>query len=222
MVCFQVTRRNAMGRPVFEWQSLYMSHRFTTPFPWVKSDRCFKIGVARNLAVNFPTNEFSLSVGREGRYQLQERTIIEGGLKADVKDLASAWQDVIDGFLSKRYGSFVQETLAVDLTGCSLRVRLYRYNGGDWMLPHTDPPDRVTTHLCYLAEDWRPGWGGELLLLRSANLSDIACVVPPAFNTAVLFCPSATSYHAVRIVASSVQSPRLAIIAQFVRSLKAE
>ena len=205
---------------MFDWQSLNGAQPFSEPFQWCKIERCFPITIARSLAATFPGSGFSESIGRDGRYRLRERTVIEAGRKTIVEDLAQVWKDALDAFLSQRYRSFLSKSLGADLSRCSLRVRLYRYDGGSWMLPHTDPPDRVTTHLSYLSEQWSPGCGGELVLLKSLSMEDIACVVPPEFNTAVMFRRSESSFHAVRMVPTPVTSDRLVIIAQFIRSSK--
>jgi Rps23 Pro-64 3,4-dihydroxylase Tpa1-like proline 4-hydroxylase len=203
---------------MFDWESLNKVVQFTTPFCWLRIERSFPMRVARDLAASFPQNGFSESIGRDRRYHLCERTVVGNGRETEVDDLALVWKQTLTAFLSKRYQDFVENTLQVDLSKCLLRVRLYRYNRGDWMLAHTDPPDRVTTHLCYLSEYWCSVWGGELLLLSSSNIDDVAFVVPPLFNSSVMFCRTDTSFHAVRVVRPTVDLPRLAVIAQFVRS----
>jgi Rps23 Pro-64 3,4-dihydroxylase Tpa1-like proline 4-hydroxylase len=200
---------------MLDWNSLRHARRYTKPFSWMSVDPCFSLEDARKLAGSFPHHGFSRSIGRDGRYCLSERTVIEGRRKELVSDLSTEWQNLLDDFLSARYRRTVQESLSFDLASSVLRVRLYRYSKGDWMLPHTDPSDRLTTHLIYLTEDWCPEYGGELLLLNSEIKEDVNQVLPPTFNTAVMFRPSNTSYHAVRPVQGPSGWERLVIIAQF-------
>ena len=139
---------------MFDWESLNKAVRFTTPFCWLRIERSFPTSVARDLAASFPQSGFSESIGRDGRYHLCERIVVGNTREKEADDLAPVWKQTLSAFLSKRYQHFVEDTLRVDLSKCLLRLRLYRYNRGDWMQVRTDPPDRVTTHLCYLSEHW--------------------------------------------------------------------
>lgn len=205
---------------MLDWNSLRDARRYYEPFSWLKIDSCFSLENARKLAASFPEEGFSRSIGKEGRYCLAERTLIEGRTKQSVQDLTTEWQCLLDEFLSDEYCQAVQEALTFELTSSSLRIRLYRYTAGDWMLPHTDPPDRQTTHLIYLTEDWCSQYGGELLLLNSGSKEDINRVLAPTFNTAIMFRPSKTSYHAVRPVHGPSGWERLVIIVQFLRDTR--
>lgn len=189
---------------------------YLTPYRWYKLNKCFCSSHALALSKNFPFTNYSKSVGRDCRYSLYERTIIDGNKATNTEDLCSNWNSLVQYLLSREYKRSVELALGIDIGVGLLNVRLYRYVSGDWMNPHTDPPDRLTTHLIYLNQDWKKRFGGELAILNWASTDSIEHVVEPIFNTGVLFCPSHESYHAVLPMNTKNGYERLAIIAQFV------
>jgi len=203
-------------RSMLDWSSLASGASSQKPFYWMGIPQSFRRNDAVRLSASFPRGGFSQSIGRDGRYRLAERTIIEGRERVSISDLPAEWLELMDDFLSERYQTAIQDALGFQLQSTALRVRLYRYESGDWMMPHTDPPDRLTTHLIYMSEGWRTEHGGELLLLNSNQKEDVSHVLAPEFNTAVLFRPSERTFHAVRPMRSAGSWTRLAVIAQFI------
>lgn len=200
------------------WDIIPELQYYTFPFDWIKIKRCFNPKDAFDLANTFPKENFAKSIGKDSRYSLYERTLIDQDLLCFSNDLSQIWQSFAIYMLSTDYKKTVEIALRKQIVHDSkLRVRLYRYSNGDWMNPHTDPPDRLTTHLIYLNPEWKDDFGGQLVILESNSLDSISEVVPPHHNTGVLFCPSEKSYHAVTPMSNENEIERLVIISQFIK-----
>lgn len=187
------------------------------PFAYLLLDAPFDRDRARDLARHFPQQGFRESIGRDGHYALWDRSLVDEqhGLVA-LDDLSSPWRSLVAQFTAQDYRDTVARLTGVALANARLKLRLCKYPPGGWMQPHTDRPDRLVTQTFYLTEDWDDAWGGELVVLRSSAVDDVACTVRPRFNSSFLFARSDRSFHAVRPVASAARI-RLSILAQFVR-----
>jgi 2OG-Fe(II) oxygenase superfamily len=190
---------------------------YRDPCPFLRFTDFFERGAARKLAREFPPALFQESVGRDERYRLSERTIVEEGVDASISDLSQSWQELVGWFVSPGYRALVQGLTGAQLDGTRLKVRLYRYSRRDWMRPHSDPPDRITTQLIYLTENWQPRWGGHLNLMRSTSPDDIACSFAPEFNSSLMFGGRSRPIHSVSRVGPDAGVDRCLIIAQFVQ-----
>ena len=187
------------------------------PFCWAHIKPFLPEATAVQLAREFPDAHFQESVGRSGHYHLWDRTIVEQGEIQAINDMSDLWRAMTQTLLSPEYRATLERLMQVDLSDCLLKVRLCKYGVGNWMLPHTDRPDRVLTHIIYLTEHWDTAWGGSLQILASPEADDIVEEIHPLFNTAVMFVRSDHSYHAVAAVNEQARDTRRTILAQFVR-----
>lgn len=200
-----------------DWSHVSGGRLHRQPFEFWELDETFPPSLAVELARSFPSERFKPNLGREGRYKLAERAIIDGGAECEVDDLQPPWRALTRSFLSESYRRFIEERTGANLAGTSLKVRLYSYVGGDWMGPHTDPADRASTHLIYLSEHWKPDWGGTLQFLSTSDSQNVARELVPRLNVSVIFRRSESSFHAVTAVKAGVEEVRQVVIAQFMR-----
>lgn len=189
----------------------------SAPFKWVQIEKCFESRVAIDLFNSFPRSKFNKSIGKEKRYKHLERTIVDGNTPCNNEDLSDVWLKLIKYFKSTNYKQMMEQKLNRSLSNSFLKVRLYRYEEGDWMNPHTDPPDRLTSHLIYLNPEWQEEYGGQLVILKSNDLKSISNIIPPKHNTGIIFSPTKFSYHAVMPMLKSKGFERKVIISQFIK-----
>lgn len=91
----------------------------------------------------------------------------------------------------------------------------------DFMRHPTTGMQRILNLLIYLTPDWQRAWGGGLELWDK-DMRMVRAFVPCAFNTAVLFECSATSYHGVQAVTCPKGVQRASIALYFYRPWPAE
>jgi hypothetical protein len=189
-----------------------------TPFPFVVVSDLLRAGDAATLAAEFPTEGFHLdersSDGVEKRYRSYNLNVVVDNERDERawRWLSPAWQRFVTVLAGDGYRSALGRAMGVPVDDCALEVRLCRYEGGCWIDPHTDRADKRLTQTIYLNPRWRPEWGGNLLLLRSADATDVACTVTPELGTSVVFAPSPTSWHAVQPVAEGSAAWRLSVL----------
>lgn len=188
------------------------------PFSWCRIPQFFSEESARYLSSSFPDQYFRDSVSAAGHYQLSDRSVIDEGKMENISDFTPAWKELMEDLLSRDYSQAISTLFGIDLSGTQLKVRLCKYKADCWMLPHTDRVDRVITQIIYLTEGWDEQWGGNLLLLRSDDETDVAGIIPPAFNSSILFMRSDQSWHSVQGVDKSASGTRNTILIQFIRA----
>ena len=89
----------------------------------------------------------------------------------------------------------------------SINAQATRYTGGNFLTRHDDSheaPDRRCAYVMGFTRDWKPEWGGALLVLNSEG--ELVESYVPRFNSLVMFkVPMA---HCVTYVAPFAQQPR--------------
>jgi Rps23 Pro-64 3,4-dihydroxylase Tpa1-like proline 4-hydroxylase len=113
------------------------------------------------------------------------------------------------------YRSTLQQLTGVQLGHARLEARFVVYGANCWISPHTDRSDKLLTQTFYFEEHWCAEWGGELQLLRSADVTDIATRILPLRNLSVVLVPSPTSWHAVAPVAPNVAASRRTLLLHY-------
>lgn len=176
---------------------------------------------ARTLCEEFPSEGFHLDAKSERtaekRYRSYNLGVVDRSRPLDWAwdRLSPAWQRFVTELLGTPYRTAISDVAALPLADCEVEVRLCRYEAGCWIDPHTDRPDKRLTQIIYLNPEWDPHWGGNLLILRSRDVSDIAATVPPRLGTSVLIKPSKSSWHAVQPVVGRVRAQRRSVLLHF-------
>lgn len=187
------------------------------PFRWIQLRDFIPLKTAKELEESFPIHSLRESVGREGHYHLHDMTLVDQDeILPETLELPAIWRGLAQDLASPEYKKIIQELTCTNLDSCQLKVRLCEYQSGNWMLPHTDQPDRVVTQIIYLSEGWQSEWGGSLDILSSMNEEDIVQRLYPLFRSSALFVRSDESYHAVAPVSELASVTRKTILIQFI------
>lgn len=190
------------------------AQRTDEPFTWASVSRSFVADdLASELADTFPDEGFSWHAQRQlldalgktqspeaRRHAVRTRALIERGaddLHAR-EALAQAWQQVGEDLLSSEYRAALGACAGVDLTGCQMQSHFWRYEPGSRFDPHVDKPHKIVTHLLYFNPGWQDEWGGDLRLLNSDQVDDVAASVTPTAGQGIVLVRSEQAWHAVK------------------------
>jgi SM-20-related protein len=180
------------------------------PFCWLHAPGFLEPAVAAELAADIPCSGFKLAAYGRGQGSFWY-------LPADpatAATLPAPWRNVISMLTSARYADLLGDLIGTDLRGRHAQATVCRYFADCWLAPHTDRPHRVATQVIYLNPGWQPDWGGQLRILNSNRMDDVAARLSPAFNTSVVFRRSDESWHAVEPVRGA-PSERLSLLAHW-------
>lgn len=214
----------ANGRPLpVGWDTLRRSRPVGEPFDWRTVSGMFPAELLATLEAEFPRGGFTLSERPDGipgtkGYRTYNLPLVhdDAPLSDNLARLSPTWCDLVGELRSETYRSAVEQATGRDLTGCLLQIRAIRYAPGCWISPHTDRADKIATQTWYFNSGWRPDWRGELVVLNSPGMDDVADSVLPDSGESVLLCPSERSWHAVVPVAEHAAEDRRTLLAHFV------
>jgi hypothetical protein len=88
-----------------------------------------------------------------------------------------------------------------------------RYQNGDFLSPHTDSPDGRKIAVIYnLTKNWKSWYGGNLVILKDWDTSEIKKILTPMFNTLnIMNVENKINPHYVSHVSPKVLHKRLSI-----------
>jgi Rps23 Pro-64 3,4-dihydroxylase Tpa1-like proline 4-hydroxylase len=130
--------------------------------------------------------------------------------------LGGDWGLLRDALAGPAYREHISRLTGVSLEDSTFTLDLWEYRTGDWLAPHVDKPEKLVTQIFYLAEDWRPGDGGRLLVLATDDPASVVRTLPPRLGSSAILVRSDTSWHAVE--APGPRSPaRRSVTATFWR-----
>ncbi|GGM48723.1 hypothetical protein GCM10012275_19590 [Longimycelium tulufanense] len=170
----------------------------SVPFPWYDVPDPFPSAVATQLRDVFPRDGFA-RVSRSApdkSYDMWVRTL-HPEADGTASDIPGLWRDFVDYVVGDQYRDALSALTGFPLRSAPVEVNLWRYGAGCWLDPHVDKPEKLVTHIIYFNEDWLPEDGGHLVLLGSADASDVVRRVTPACNTGVILPRAGNSWHAV-------------------------
>jgi len=101
-------------------------------------------------------------------------------------------------------------------TGLKLGMFFYtRYNGGDFLYPHTDSPNGKVALVLHLTRDWKPWYGGNLCLLGE-KWGSVRKTLVPQYNSLMLMnIVDKKNPHFVEYIPEFVKKPRYAMVCWF-------
>lgn len=177
--------------------------RHDDPFRYAVADGVFRSpGVARACAATFPDTLLQHRVAAgpevEKTYDMFSVTLVEPGAPRPVLPLAPVWAELVDELTSRRVAGLLGAAMGVDVDERNVEIRACAYGDGGSLAPHTDRPDKVLSLIVYLDLAWRPGSGGELGILRSADPGDEAARIEPRLGRMAVLARSDRSWHHVR------------------------
>ncbi|GAA6619164.1 2OG-Fe(II) oxygenase family protein [Scytonema sp. NUACC26] len=181
------------------------------------------------LAKSFPQHEFRESTGNDHCFlwrrliandediakmqQLSDhwlRRIESKEVTSDIDNLSPIWQKLIVELWQPEYIETMEELSGLQLSNCVKVIALRQYHPGHYILPHTDQPSKILTHLLFLNEHWSSAWGGCLQILHSQQPESIYQEILPLSACSVVFVRADNSWHMVNTVTQEAPSCRLA------------
>jgi hypothetical protein len=181
----------------------------TKPYPWLNPARCLtEEGFARLQQTLPEVDKFQRIFGKQRAYgqQSHDRFALE---YADSLDLSQPWKDFIAELKSTRYRRFLRRM--VGRAGLTLSYHWHYTPHGCSVSPHCDAAHKLGSHIFYFntADDWRPEWGGDTVVLDDHGRFDRKSAPPfEAFdvvansnsigNYSLLFVRGEGSWHGVR------------------------
>ena len=203
------------------FDSIERQKLFRKPYDWALVDGLFSAQHAADLATTFPRDHYKIVRGYDSEkdYAYHARALIGMGSKtiSHVDRLSAAWYQLAMDLLSHRYRVAMTRLTGIDLSRLSMEVNVFHYGPGAWLGPHVDLADKIATHVLYFNPSWDSSHGGCLNVLRSADMHDSACVVPPIVGSSAVLVRSGNSWHAVSRVAPACQASRRSITVTFYR-----
>ncbi|MEH2270016.1 MAG: 2OG-Fe(II) oxygenase family protein [Nostoc sp.] len=166
----------------------------------------------RRLIAN--DNDITTKLGLDNFWQ---RRIELGDVTSDIHNLSSVWQRLIQEIWQPEYTMAMEELSGLELSSCVKVMALRRYRPGDYVLPHTDQPSKILTHLLFLNEQWSSSWGGCLQILKNEQPESVHQNILPLSGYSVVFVRSENSWHMVNLVTSEAVECRLAAQVAFFR-----
>lgn len=189
------------------------------PFPHVVIDNFFNPEVATTLARE-------ISSIRDNKYRVSFRSLTQKKLQlGDIQGAVPHIYPLYDAMMGPSFARVIEivsgyPDLEADrqFTGAGMQ----RYHRGGFSEIHLDsnrhPFDPALHHrvnlIVFVAPDWRPEWGGELVLWSSRNgrPDRPAVTIQPAFNRGVLFAVTSKSWHSVNTIRCPADRARNSIV----------
>lgn len=191
----------------------------TVPYQWAMIDQLFDSKEAADLAANYPIDHYKTVNGYDGEkgYQYEVRSLIHMGEKqaAFSDSLSPSWQRLAQDLLSDEYRKAMSQLTGIDLSSAPMEVNIFQYGPGAWMGPHVDLKDKIVTHVLYFNSEWDSKEGGCLAILRSKNILDEVCLIPPIVGNSALIVRSNHSWHSVLPIAATSHSSRKSVTVTF-------
>jgi lipopolysaccharide transport system ATP-binding protein len=206
---------------VIRFEAIEHRHLSREPYDWTLVDGLFSAAHADNLAATFPRDRFKIVKGYDSEkdYAYHARALIGMGSTtiAHAEGLSPAWRQLAADLLSRRYRMAMTRLTGIDLSQVRMEVNVFHYGPGAWLGPHVDLPDKIVTHVLYFNPSWNVADGGCLSILRSSDMSDSACAVPPIVGTSAVLVRSDKSWHAVSRVDPGCVESRRSVTVTFYR-----
>jgi SM-20-related protein len=192
----------------------------TEPYSWAFIGELFSPSDAAALVESYPEDSFKTLIGSDGEkgWEYEARSLIHMGASAPShpENLSREWQQLADDLVSPGYREAMSRLTGLDLTASPIEVNVFHYGPGAWMGPHKDLADKIVTHILYFnEEDWDPGTGGCLAILRSSEMSDVETEIPPVVGNSAVLVRSEQSWHAVSRVADGSSTSRRSVTVTF-------
>lgn len=170
------------------------------PWRWAEVGQFIEADAMVRLIETFPTDGFITRVGgADNPFRSSGRRLVHLGAEqpVDDADLDEVWGDLCQELLASDYRRAVGELVQLDLEQHGLQVSIYRNGPEEWLPAHIDNWPKVLTQTIYFHDEWGADWGGELLILRSADMSDVVATIPPTIDRSVVHLRTEEAWHAV-------------------------
>jgi hypothetical protein len=169
------------------------------PFGYHHIHETFSPEDAARLRETFPQRGFTKVSSDDPRktYTMWVRRLRPVPDEPQDDDLPAPWRTFLTEVTGPSYRRRLSQLTGLDLEPCRVEVNLWKYPSDCWLDPHVDKEEKLVTHVLYFNEPWPVEWGGNLLILGSDSVDDVARRIPPLHNSSVLLVRRDNSWHAV-------------------------
>jgi hypothetical protein len=205
---------------VLHLDSFSRSSLHSEPFAYAVINGLFEPADGAKLAATYPTDHYRIvSGGEEKAYRYDARPLVPfGGTDVCFPDQLSAeWRALATDLANPAYRNAIGAFTHLDLSDAPLEVNIFHYGPRCLLEPHRDLDDKIVTHVLYFNDAWDPADGGCLRILRSSDVNDCVCEVPPIVGSSAIIVQSDRSWHAVPEVKPGVHRSRRSMTVTFYR-----
>ena len=207
---------------VLRFESIERAALASEPYAWARIDHLYSPANAAQLEATFPRDSFKIVRGYDGEkeYCYHARALIGMGSTtiSAAPRLSAAWRQLAADLLSPRYRAALSALTGIELSALRMEANAFHYGPGAWLGPHVDLADKIVTHVLYFNAAWDPADGGCLRVLRSAQMSDVACEIAPSAGSSAVLVRSDRSWHAVSRVDRLCAQSRRSVTVTFYRA----
>jgi Rps23 Pro-64 3,4-dihydroxylase Tpa1-like proline 4-hydroxylase len=197
---------------VQQFRERFRSARLTT-VPWSFSylDEALPRDLATRLSRLFGELDLVACERQEGHksYRFLTTTFDGASRVSDTQCMS-----LLDFLRGDEYRELMSGLTGLVLDGCRCTLSFWEYQGGDWLAPHVDKPDKLVTQIFYLTESWNDGEGGRLLILTDSDWRSVMHALPPRLGSSSVIVRSEESWHAVERVPPGA-APRKSLTVTF-------
>lgn len=170
------------------------------PWRWAEVGEFIEPTAMDRLIKTFPRGGFvTREGGADNPFRSSGRRLVHLGADqaVDDADLDPAWTELCGALLGSDYRQALGELTGLDLDDHGLQVSIYRNGPEDSLPAHIDNWPKVLTQTVYFHREWGHDWGGELLILKSSDISDVVATIPPTVNASIVHMRTEDAWHAV-------------------------
>ncbi|ADI29631.1 2OG-Fe(II) oxygenase family protein [Methylotenera versatilis] len=181
------------------------------PYKWAFLENIFTQEDAKNLADQFPKDNYKEVSGYDGEkgYLYNARSLIHMGSKniSNENNLSFAWKHLANELLSDNFRELLGSFTEIDTKDLLLEVNVIEYGNGAYLGPHLDLKEKVLTMILYFNAHWDEE-GGCLSILSTKNPEDSIKKISPKVGNASILVRSNNSWHEVTKVTKVTGNPR--------------
>jgi Rps23 Pro-64 3,4-dihydroxylase Tpa1-like proline 4-hydroxylase len=183
----------------------------TTPWSFSYLEEALPLDLATRLSRLFGELDLVASERQEGQktYRFLTATFDATSRVSDAQCM-----NLLDFLRGDEYRNLMSDLTGLALEDCSCTLSVWEYQGGDWLSPHVDKPDKIVTQIFYLTERWKDDDGGRLLILTDSNPQSVVHALPPRLGSSAVIVRSEDSWHAVEQVPPGA-APRKSLTVTF-------
>lgn len=150
------------------------------------------------------------------QYNMSRFTARENGERTESgRKVGPVWSELFDSIESDEFGGWLSDELAMDLSGLSLVIGVYKFGNGDYTTADTGKAAKKVSFGLYLNEDWTAAEGGVFQVWQNKTDSAPAAEFIPLGGRCAIVCPDASSWHSIGSVHTSEDRFRLSLMIEY-------
>lgn len=197
-------KRDVIWLKLLNYEALEKANIYTEPFKWACINKSFiSEEQAKNLCLKFPIENFKHNQkhNSDKNYNMYNIPLVEkNNIVLDRDNIDDVWIDLAKELLSNTYRENIGKIVKECLLNSKVFIIFWKYEKGCWLDAHLDKKEKLVTQIFYFNEVWESAWGGNLLILNSKDINDIAYKVPSEINSSAIIYRDENSWHAVEKV----------------------